>query len=438
MRRMPLGIVIAFVLLLSGLISPTAPALAADELCFPETGQCISGRFREFWEQNGGLAVFGFPITPAREEYNADTGKTYLTQWFERNRFELHPENARPYDVLLGRLGNDRLLQQGRNWFDFPKADPATPHYFAETGHAIAEVFWGYWSSHGLEFDGQPGTSFNESLALFGLPLSEPAMETNSSGDTVLTQWFERARFEYHPNNPEPYKVLLGLLGNEVRANAGSGGGGGGTPDPCANVPDPVSASVWPDKCVEAGTVVLMDIYGFQPNENVGFWLTTPEGAIYGTVQTYNIGPTGAVEDFDFDTTGLDEGLWYWVFQGTSSGHQAIIYIYIKASSQPGLTCADVPEPVNARLRGEKCLQEGDPLIFDIYGFQPDEQVGFWLTDPYGDVVAGTYNTVSIGPTGRVNSLVFPTDGLYPGMWYWVFEGVSSGHKSIVYFFIEE
>ncbi len=45
-------------------------------------------------------------------------------------------------------------------------------------------------------------------------------METNSSGDTVLTQWFERARFEYHPNNPAAFRVLLGLLGNEVRGNS--------------------------------------------------------------------------------------------------------------------------------------------------------------------------------------------------------------------------
>jgi murein DD-endopeptidase MepM/ murein hydrolase activator NlpD len=32
----------------------------------------------------------------------------------------------------------------------------------------------------------------------------------------VITQWFERARFEYHPNNPDPYKVLLGRLGSEL------------------------------------------------------------------------------------------------------------------------------------------------------------------------------------------------------------------------------
>jgi hypothetical protein len=42
-------------------------------------------------------------------------------------------------------------------------------------------------------------------------------METNANGDTVLTQWFERARFEWHPGNPDAYKVLLGLLGREVR-----------------------------------------------------------------------------------------------------------------------------------------------------------------------------------------------------------------------------
>src|SRR3712207_4208150 len=88
---------------------PYHRASAQAQRCFPETGQCISGRFRAYWEQNGGLPVFGFPITPARQEVNRDTGQTYLTQWFERNRFELHPENAAPYDVLLGRLGDDQI-----------------------------------------------------------------------------------------------------------------------------------------------------------------------------------------------------------------------------------------------------------------------------------------------------------------------------------------
>ncbi len=46
-------------------------------------------------------------------------------------------------------------------------------------------------------------------------------METNAEGHTVLTQWFERARFEYHPDNAAPYKVLLGRLGAQVRNERG-------------------------------------------------------------------------------------------------------------------------------------------------------------------------------------------------------------------------
>ena len=62
------------------------------------------------------------------------------------------------------------------------------------------------------------GSSYAESLALFGYPISEATMERNASGALVLTQWFERARFEYHPANPAAYRVLLGRLGAEVRA----------------------------------------------------------------------------------------------------------------------------------------------------------------------------------------------------------------------------
>jgi hypothetical protein len=96
-----------------------APTYAQGERCFSETGQCISGRFRQFWEQHGGLAIFGFPITPARDEVSPDDGRTYRTQWFERARFELHPVNQPPYDVLLGRLGSEALARAG--------ASPTTP-----------------------------------------------------------------------------------------------------------------------------------------------------------------------------------------------------------------------------------------------------------------------------------------------------------------------
>ena len=112
----------------------------------------------------------------------------------------------------------DSLAKQGRDWQSLPKADASAPHYFSDTGHAVAPQFWAYWSSQGLEFDGKRGKSFNESLALFGMPLSEPAMELSATdGKTYLTQHFERARFELHPENAgTPFEVLLGLLGREL------------------------------------------------------------------------------------------------------------------------------------------------------------------------------------------------------------------------------
>jgi hypothetical protein len=44
-------------------------------------------------------------------------------------------------------------------------------------------------------------------------------MTEQLEGKDYQVQWFERARFELHPENQPPYNVLLGLLGNEIRAN---------------------------------------------------------------------------------------------------------------------------------------------------------------------------------------------------------------------------
>ncbi|WP_322497138.1 hypothetical protein [Chloroflexus sp.] len=103
--------VMVVVAMLLAALMPAAPAQAQNRICFNEVPDCIEGRFAEYWQKNGGLPVFGFPITPA---FQQDVeGKARLVQIFERNRFELHPENARPYDVLLGRLGDELLQRRG-------------------------------------------------------------------------------------------------------------------------------------------------------------------------------------------------------------------------------------------------------------------------------------------------------------------------------------
>ena len=212
-------------LLVGSLLGFLPKTAAAREICFPsdKTPYCFDDAFSDYWEENGGLPVFGYPITPAANELNRDTEITYWTQWAERNRFEVHPENlGTPYEILLGRLGADRLAQLGRT----PDPREAGPQegclWFEVTGHNVCNQqgdlgFRTYWENHGLNIPGL--NTYERSLQLFGYPLTEPKLETNSSGDTVLTQWFERARFEWHPNNPDEFKVLLGLLGKEVLAN---------------------------------------------------------------------------------------------------------------------------------------------------------------------------------------------------------------------------
>ncbi len=78
---------------------------------FPETGHNLEGGFLAYWEARGGLAQFGYPLTETIAETLED-GRQYRVQYFERARFEYHPENAAPYDVLLGQFG--RRILAGR------------------------------------------------------------------------------------------------------------------------------------------------------------------------------------------------------------------------------------------------------------------------------------------------------------------------------------
>ncbi len=191
--------------------SQSDPAsISPDWNYYPESSHYLSFGFKDFWTQNGGLPVFGFPLT---EEF---TQNGLTVQYLERQRFEYHPEFAgSPYEVELGRLGTEvaeeRGLTTSQSFQPLPAGTTSNSDctFFAQTGHRLCRDFKAYWQSHGLEF-GDPGVSYRESLALFGYPISEEFTDP-ATGYTV--QYFERARFEYHPDNPEPYRVLLGRLG---------------------------------------------------------------------------------------------------------------------------------------------------------------------------------------------------------------------------------
>jgi len=64
--------------------------------------------FRNFYLRNGGLRVYGRPLSEQTQEVNKADGKTYWVQYFERQRLEWHPDEADPrFRILLGLLGSE-------------------------------------------------------------------------------------------------------------------------------------------------------------------------------------------------------------------------------------------------------------------------------------------------------------------------------------------
>ncbi len=171
---------------------------------FAETQHTLQGATFRYWTKFGGLAQFGYPLTEEFVERSESDNKEYTVQYFERARFELHPEHARTdYEVQLGLLGRS-----------FHAVDPATKtldgrRFFAETGHNLGGVFRGYWEQYG-------------GLFIYGLPLTEEITEQNRiDGKPYTVQYFERARFEFHPENTGKSQVLLGHLGRQLLQDRG-------------------------------------------------------------------------------------------------------------------------------------------------------------------------------------------------------------------------
>ncbi|MEO8286635.1 MAG: glycosyl hydrolase [Chloroflexota bacterium] len=91
-----------------GQAKPASPGA----MTFPETGQSLD-LFKAEWSSNGGLPIFGFPISGELQERNPADGKTYTVQYFQRNRMEYHPEyQGTPREVMLGLLGVEYLTKQ--------------------------------------------------------------------------------------------------------------------------------------------------------------------------------------------------------------------------------------------------------------------------------------------------------------------------------------
>jgi outer membrane protein assembly factor BamB len=185
-----------------------APPAGSPARYFPPTAHTLAPPLRAYWERYGGLAQFGYPLTePFTETVKEGNGdqKGYLVQYFERARFEYHPEYAgSASEVLLGLLGTH---------FHTPAAavpDAHAPGGQYLNGHNLGGAFLRYWQAHG-------------GLFVNGYPISEAIEERSPTDGKIYTvQYFERARMEYHPEYAGgDSEVLLGLLGTQLLQQRG-------------------------------------------------------------------------------------------------------------------------------------------------------------------------------------------------------------------------
>ncbi len=192
-----------------------AEAAAGGRWCPQQAAPfCSENAFLDFWRavnsETGGYAldIIGYPVSPTLR-----TAQGTTIQFYERAIFEWHPQNAVAYQVQLTRLGATAIdldttlgLKDEQN--RPPEACPSnnTCVLASPTNHSLRGTFLRYWLGNG-------------GLPVFGYPLTEQ-FQLNYNGKPITVQYFERNRFEAHPENTDPrYQVLLGRLGAETLAN---------------------------------------------------------------------------------------------------------------------------------------------------------------------------------------------------------------------------
>ena len=145
----------------------------------------IGDEFQAFFEQNGGLRIFGYPLTEAYLE--SDGGR--LIQYFQRLRLEYDRSLDQVFVTPLGRwaLPEEQVLAYA------PGSSPTEKEVQSEL--LIRDAFLAFYEANGGE-------------ELFGQAISD---ELEDGGRRA--QYFENALLEWRPDAPLDYRVQLGHLG---------------------------------------------------------------------------------------------------------------------------------------------------------------------------------------------------------------------------------
>jgi len=458
---------------------------------FSQTGHSVSGPFRLFWEMNGGVELFGYPITEQFESAN----QKRVVQYFERARFELKEGANQAPTVELGLLGLETTADR-----IFPRVQPfpnsADRLYFPQTQHSLQYGFKQIWETRGAE-------------RIFGYPISEEIDEKLGDGEWHTVQYFERARFEFWPKYNPGRRVVFGALGQklappELLAPVTAPP----PPQPTAVLPTPtaVPAPVHPPtsqpnlptalpnlptalpnlptalpnlptalpsvptiipalpttqpnldpdmpgningsvdpRIGPPGTTFRFEAFGFNPGEAVGVWVTAPDQSTFDSgfqATADNIGSI-AHENIKIKTkANFRPGVWAFNAQGVNSRKLAQAFFYVTpkgkdpVKSSPGdpsklalLIHDQLPTQGNAFVV-PLAAPAGIPFVLLASGYTQNETVKSWITKPDGKSQALAASAVSFNSEGVVQVQV-ASAGLAEGLYIVAAKGVSSGLTS--------
>jgi hypothetical protein len=279
-----------------------AVAQSEEARYFPATGHWVSGEFLLKYEEiPNPTTIYGAPIT----EVFQDSISGLDVQYFEKVRFEFHPELPPGLRVKLSPLG-EYLYQEGQSLV-VPSNFPAC-RTFVESEYPICYAFLDFFEANG-------------DVAQFGYPIS--GFEIH---DGWIVQYFQNARFEWHPENPSGKWVTVSNLGiryfNDRRE------------DPSLLTP-------------VVDNVPVMPVLRLRPRAFVGSSITPlkDDQTIYVIVQDQNLRPVpnvqveftvvlpdGSIKDYQASNTNQDGiSTLNFLFQSNSPG---IVNIFVRVSHE--------------------------------------------------------------------------------------------------------
>ncbi|HSG15266.1 MAG TPA: hypothetical protein VLE70_02950 [Anaerolineae bacterium] len=184
LRRQVLWLAVAILLVLLAGCTTASPTRTTD-VADASKHMPVAAEFQAFFEENGGLRIFGYPLTEAY----LDSDGERLIQYFQRLRLEYDRSQDHILITPLGRwaLPEEQVVN--------PAAEVLLSEGVQQREMQVRDAFLAFFEANGGE-------------DLFGRAISD---ELEDGGRRA--QYFENALLEWQPDAPLDYRVQLGFLG---------------------------------------------------------------------------------------------------------------------------------------------------------------------------------------------------------------------------------